>query len=318
LKSSARITTVTVITKWWSKSNDSYQNSSLFGTAILCPYIIVTSPNGGEELFENNTYNITWESAFEHGDVKIEYSTNNGNSWDEIIAATPDYGSYAWMVTHNPTYHCLVRVSRSGGKFFDISDDMFSISSSFISITSPSGGEEWKAEDIYNIKWYSLGTSGNVKIEHSIDNGLSWNKIATVPDTGSYAWTVPNTVSDSCLISISDTDGAPSDISNSVFKILPASGVPDSGIPENYSMSIKRITADKNVEFRYSVPVESELKFGIYDITGKLIKFISKEEKPGFYSRLINMSDIPTGVYFVRMEVNGKEVTETDKFILLK
>jgi hypothetical protein len=194
---------------------------------------------------------------------------------------------------------------------------------SYIIVTSPNGGEEWKAEDIHNITWTAwnpYSTSGNVKIEYSINNGLLWNEIVTVPNTdiGSYSWTVPNTVSDSCLIMISDEDGAPTDISDSVFKILPATGIPDLKIPKDYSMSVKRITADKKIELKYSVPAESELDFGIYDIAGKLIKFISKEEKPGVYSRLINISDISTGVYFIKMKANGKEVTKSDKFILLR
>ena len=94
-----------------------------------------------------------------------------------------------------------------------------------IAVTSPNGGEGWPVGSIQNINWTSNGNSGTVKLEYSTNNGTSWLSIvASTPDDGSHSWTVPNAVSATCLVRVSDTDGIPVDVSNAVFSIIPSSG----------------------------------------------------------------------------------------------
>ena len=170
--------------------------------------ITVTAPNGGETWQVASTQNITWTSSGTSGNVRIEYSINNGSSWADIIATTPDDGSYTWTVPNTPSTNCLVRISDVDGSPTDQSNAVFTISAiPAITVTAPNGGEIWQVASTQNITWTSSGTSGNVRIEYSINNGSSWSDIiATTPDDGSYTWTVPNTPSTNCLVRISDTD----------------------------------------------------------------------------------------------------------------
>jgi hypothetical protein len=287
----------------------------------IVPAITITSPNGGEDWYVGSDHNITWTSSSTSGNVQIEYSTNNGSSWTEEIASTTDDGSYSWTVPDVPSDNCLVRVSDTEGTPADTSDAVFSILPvpSYITITSPNGGEDWYVDSTYNITWTSSNTSGNVQIEYSTNNGSSWTEeIASTTDDGSYSWTVPDAPSDNCLVRVSDTEGTPADTSDAVFTILPASGVPLAQLPEVYSMSVKRVTADKNFEIRYTLPEETTLRFGVYDITGKIIREFSKEQMQGSYSEKIDMRGEPAGVYFVRMEANGRKFTQTNKVLLVK
>ncbi len=49
------------------------------------------------------------------------------------------------------------------------------------------------------------------------------------------------------------------------------------------------------------------------------MKELSSEESPaGFYSRKIDMGDNPTGVYFIRMEANGKKFIQTRKVVFVR
>ena len=90
-----------------------------------------------------------------------------------------------------------------------------------LTIISPNGGENWFVGGNHDITWTSSGTSGTVKIEYSTDSGSTWTDIVTsTDDDGTYSWTVPNTPSDQCLIRVSDTDGDPSDVSDTVFSII--------------------------------------------------------------------------------------------------
>jgi len=94
-----------------------------------------------------------------------------------------------------------------------------------ITVTSPNGGENWQGGANHTITWTSSGTVGNVKIDFSSDNGSTWSTIITsTANDGTYTWTVPNVSSSQCLVRIEETDGSPSDTSNSVFSISSGGG----------------------------------------------------------------------------------------------
>ena len=94
-----------------------------------------------------------------------------------------------------------------------------------ITVTSPNGGESWNAGSTHTITWSGTGSVGNVKIEYSTNNGSSWSTItSSTTNDGSYSWTVPGVSSSQCLVRISETDGSPSDTSNSVFTIKSGGG----------------------------------------------------------------------------------------------
>jgi len=294
-------------------------NTSEFSSDYMLPYMIVTSPNGGENWLVGSNQNITWTSINTSGTVHIKYSTDNGSIWSDVIASTTDDGTHPWTIPNTPSDSCLVRVSDTDGSPTDVSDSLFSISTTAASltVTSPNGGEAWQVGSVYNITWTSNGTSGNVYIEYSVNNGTGWSFVtASTTDNGTYAWTIPNTPSTNCLVRITDADGDPTDVSDAVFTITLAPGVPDDKLPKFYSMTVKKTITNINVDITYTLPTEANVKFSVYDITGKIRKKISKEENPGFYAEKIDMSDVPSGIYFIKMEANGKKFI--NKFLLIK
>jgi len=284
--------------------------------------ITVTSPDGGENWYIDSTNNITWTSSGTSGGVQIEYSTDNGSSWSDVIASIPDTGVYPWTVPDTPSDTCLVRITDTIGSPSDTSNATFEISHPIpnITVTSPNGGEKWIIDSTYNITWTSFATSRGVKIEYSIDSATTWSDvIASMPDTGAYPWLIPDTPSDSsCLVRITDTTGSPSDTSDAIFTISPASGVPTSQTPRVYSMVVKTITVGNQLEVKYGLPEKTDVRFEIYDIKGTKIKEISEEHTPGFYSIKIGMTDKPAGVYFLKMEANNNKFTESRKVILVR
>jgi Leucine-rich repeat (LRR) protein len=253
---------------------------------------------------ENNQYQ--WEK----GGSIIPGATNH--SYTIISAEISDAGSYTCEITNTVATELTLYSNPVNVTINPLSP--------VLTVTSPNGGEDWKVDSTYDITWTSPPASSNVKIEYSIDNGSNWLEIITgIPaDALTYSWIIPDTPSDSCLVRIIDTTGSPSDTSDAIFSISHASAVPFSNLPEVYSMDIKGITANKNLELVYTLPLETDIRFRLYDITGKVVREISREEQAGFHSKKINTADIPSGVYFVTMEANGAEFTETDKFVLIK
>jgi hypothetical protein len=94
----------------------------------VTPTITVTSPNGGELWEVNSTHNFTWSSTGTVGNVKIEYSTDNGTTWKNVVSSTANDESYSWKVPNTISSQCLVKIKEaSDGDPSDTSDSTFSI-----------------------------------------------------------------------------------------------------------------------------------------------------------------------------------------------
>lgn len=160
--------------------------------------------------------------------VKIEYSVDGTASWNTIIKSTPNNGIYFWQsLPAENSANCLIRVSdATDGVPFDYNDVVFSIFASLpqeIEILSPNGGEGWAAGTSQDITWSSKDISF-VKIEYTIDNGVTWTPIVeSTPSDGFYTWAqLPKGAASNCRLKISDaTDGSPSDMSEDLFSITP-------------------------------------------------------------------------------------------------
>jgi len=89
-----------------------------------------------------------------------------------------------------------------------------------ITVGSPNGGESWTGGKAYNITWTARDIS-NVKLEYTLDNGSTWNMIASAvaASTGSYTWTVPNSATTAARVRATDAYGSASDVSDGTFTI---------------------------------------------------------------------------------------------------
>ncbi len=198
------------------------------GMGIVGSYsnITVLTPNGGESWETGSAQAIRWTSSGSVGNVRIEYSVNDGQDWGGVTASTPNDGSYTWTVPDQVSTACLVRIGdASDGEPHDRGDSTFAIvppPPPSIEVVAPNGGESWIAGTSHSITWNSTGHIDLVKIERSIDSGATWSVVATTTSNdGVYAWYVPETISTTCLIRISDaSDGDPCDTSDAVFAIV--------------------------------------------------------------------------------------------------
>jgi hypothetical protein len=197
---------------------------------------VLITPNGGETLTTQCTYNITWNTASIYNYAVLEYSVDNGVTWNMIVNGASNSGSYAWGVPYN-VYgtQCLIRLSNyQYPSLSDVSNSTFTISTP-ITVTSANGGETWYGCSTYPITW--TASIGRFGINYSIDNGATWNVIAypynqssynTGTTTQTYNWLVPNGVSTTqALIKVTDYYNSTYnyDVSNAVFNISPSNDI---------------------------------------------------------------------------------------------
>jgi len=92
-------------------------------------------------------------------------------------------------------------------------------------VNSPTGGEKFTAGSIQEISWTKVGQGiAQVRLEYS--TGSTWKSIgAPVSNTGKYNWTVPNDVSSTVKIRITNASGTESDESRATFEIEKAVSV---------------------------------------------------------------------------------------------
>src|SRR5207244_8219769 len=79
-----------------------------------------------------------------------------------------------------------------------------------LALTAPVGGEAWAVGSTRNITWTRQGSIANVKVEYSKDNFVTPILItaSTSAASLSYAWTVPDDVSTTVKVRITNLDDA--------------------------------------------------------------------------------------------------------------
>lgn len=159
------------------------------------------------------------------------------------FSTTDDQGYYSELVSYG--WSGTVIPNPAGYKFIPDSisytnvlenqseQDYTATATANIILVSPNGGENWLVGSSQNITWTQTNIT-NIKIEYTTNNGISWSTIiATTPAiSGSYLWTIPNTISTHCKIRISDAlNNLIVDLSNLLFQISAAYSNPCAGIP---------------------------------------------------------------------------------------
>ncbi|MFA5392782.1 MAG: DUF2341 domain-containing protein, partial [Candidatus Paceibacterota bacterium] len=178
---------------------DVYDNSESFTIKGLT----LTSPNGSENWAIATTHDITWSSvSLSSSNVKLEYSVDNGTTWDEIIASTPNTGSYSWTIPNNGVSdeEALVRVSDASlSGVWDISDVNFTITAGSLSgITIQPVSNIARSKTNYNIDFTvqsPIPADGDVEIVFDSDYNISDAAISLPTDGTSVVSNLNN-----CLV----------------------------------------------------------------------------------------------------------------------
>ncbi|MFA7288504.1 MAG: GDSL-type esterase/lipase family protein, partial [Melioribacteraceae bacterium] len=195
-----------------------YDVSSQGGT-----FVEVTAPNGNEEWGTGTTQEIKWKSSGV-ANIKIEYTINNGTTWNEIATVDATLGKYSWVIPSTLTDSAKVKISDSTNPtLLDESNSVFKmlVLETKLTVISPNGFQEWETTAPRKIL-YEAKNVKNVKIEYSFNNGSAWNKVIdSTPATGEYAWTTAQFKGNQYKIRISSVeDPTLIDVSDNTFSLV--------------------------------------------------------------------------------------------------
>jgi hypothetical protein len=185
-------------------------------------------------------------------------------------------------------------------------------------LTRPNGGETFLVGTNEAINWNAADNIGvtSVTLESSVDNGLNWDPLAAgLPNSGTYLWAVPNTVSAQALVRVTafDTQNQAVDQSNAVFAI--ASNV-DSGTP-SLAFAVRKPTPSPfsgSTTIGFDLPAISAaagstwpVKVRIFNLAGRLVRTaVDAPLPPGSHVALWDGNDErgvrqAAGVYFIEV-----------------
>lgn len=189
----------------------------------------ITSPNGGEDWDVGSAQTITWTNygGFS-GNVDVDYSTNDGQTWSSIASNIANTGSRAWTMPNVPSTQCLIRVKENGVPIQrqDVSDSAFTIAG--IIVTFPNAtADRWLVGRDDSVTWSVVGIIGQtVGIDFSIDSGATYPYNITsagISASGLFQFAVPVLPGPfaytKCLVKVRDLTGTAADTSNAIFKI---------------------------------------------------------------------------------------------------
>ncbi|PNU18799.1 hypothetical protein C2E25_15825 [Geothermobacter hydrogeniphilus] len=93
-----------------------------------------------------------------------------------------------------------------------------------LKVLSPNGGETLQVGSTTTITWREQTGAANYLLRYSTDNGTTWKWLRNNVTGTSFNWTVPNSLSDQCLIRVNAKNAAgnfiANDFSDTVFSII--------------------------------------------------------------------------------------------------
>ncbi len=136
--------------------------------------ISVTSPVGSEKYLVGSMKNITWTSTLV-GNVKLEYSADNGGNWQTISASRPAVpGSYTWMVPNIQSSDCKVRITDvNNPSITGMSENAFAITIiPAPTLSSPLNNEVNQLTAVV-LSWNASADADKYRLQVSIDQNFS-------------------------------------------------------------------------------------------------------------------------------------------------
>jgi uncharacterized protein (TIGR02145 family) len=103
-----------------------------FGGSLRCVrddigQLALKSPAGGENWQIGTTKKIKWTLS-EVVNIRIDYTTNNGTSWINIIPSYPtSLGSYNWTIPNAPSTNCRVKITSTNSSDTNSTSGIFNI-----------------------------------------------------------------------------------------------------------------------------------------------------------------------------------------------
>jgi hypothetical protein len=239
--------------------------------SFLRDEVRVTHPDGGESFVPGEIEIIRWDAPETIANFTIEYSTNNGGSWNLIAGVSGTRRYHSWLVPNGVSGgETRIRVSNAGNS--DVSDTSFSI------LSVPNNLQvEWVCPDSLKLSWdgvsdaneYELSQLG-VKYMDSIGRSSITSHVVhgVQPNEGKWFSVKAlgaNNATGRRAIAIRQPNGTfncPIENDLAVTEVVrPTNSVPDCS--ENGMLEVRILLKNEGTNAVLSIPVNYQINNGI-------------------------------------------------------
>ncbi|MCD6177411.1 MAG: T9SS type A sorting domain-containing protein [Candidatus Cloacimonetes bacterium] len=246
----------------------------------------ITQPEEASTLSYGVTDTLTWIDTGNYDNVKIEFSANNGYSWETISETEENTGSFVYTVPGPPSEYCLFQIS-------NITGTVQNISRPFTIVDSP-------------VNWLSIeNTLGIIPAGGNVNNSITISSNELTPAT--YVAVIKIITDIGQILNIP--------ITLEVYTTIPP--IENYVLKQNYPNPFNPFT-----RIEYDVPKAGKITIKIYNIKGQYVKTLINEYKElGAYETYWDGTDdknrnVSSGVYLYQLESDN--ATKTNKMILIK
>jgi cyclophilin family peptidyl-prolyl cis-trans isomerase len=169
------------------------------------PEITLTGPSDGAKWNASVANEITWDSQF-IADVKIEFSSDNGQSWTIVTEShSAHYRSFTWPATDITSTECLIKISDAAHPdIYDITQTPFTLCK--LNLVSPNGYAFYRVGSPVDVTWTSEEV-GDLTLSYKTSLNGEWNVIEEGIPSGNSAFTwFPAEASNWCKLQLMETD----------------------------------------------------------------------------------------------------------------
>ncbi|MCX7836008.1 MAG: S8 family peptidase [bacterium] len=204
-------------------NNPNQSDTSDVNFNIVPSDVIITSPNGGEELTINTTYSITW-TRLGINNARIEINRNYpSGAWELLASNVTAAGVWNWQVTAPPSSGARIRIlSETNPSLGDTSDANFTISAPWIRTIYPTGEDTIFIRLNTTLQWQSAGFPGNVRIElnRNYPSGTWEILFDSIANSGTQVWSVTGPSTNRARIRIRALSDTATALTPSNFSII--------------------------------------------------------------------------------------------------
>ncbi|MBI9070061.1 MAG: putative Ig domain-containing protein [Melioribacteraceae bacterium] len=188
---------------------------------IVLPEIIFSLPVANAQWHAGSIQTISWNTIGKVNTVSLSYF--DGSIWVDIAGAQSivNEGTYQWTLPLDTIATSYIKIVDTADPLVVSQSNEFSIVEVDFAFVMPSGGQKWLAGTTHEISWSTNGPADSVKLDYF--DGAVWLPINAgnkIENTGSYFWTIPNSVTNTALIKVVHAEYSMFADTSNVFEII--------------------------------------------------------------------------------------------------
>jgi hypothetical protein len=311
---------------WFDLGSAGYEHDVAIRVRGVDAILDVTSPNGGEDWELESAQEISWQYMGPVLNVKIEYSTDGGTAWTNVVSSTPNDGSHSWTVPSTPSTNCVLKISdASDGIPWDVSDASFTLSDR-LPPSQVTNLQATSTDTNIVLTWSpaqdNIGVSYYLIYRDTISGFMpdSTDSLAVTTDTGHTDLEADPGVVYYYRVSAVDSSGNHGECSDEAHAVIPTGLATESspGSPKSFFLMQNYPNPfGPTTEINYTVPTRCHVTLEVFNQLGqKVATLVDQMVAVGYKSVRWNATSFPSGWFVCRMHAHGS--TEAEPFVQMR